>query len=404
MATTIESGGAAHLTGAAAAWRTLMQGLVVSTAASHACPAGPVFFGGFAFDPLAARTRLWADFPDGLLILPRMLLSYSADAVTLTLNRVVQASEDVERGAREIEADVERLQSAVERTQPTAVQDAEREITFHEMLQASEWMAMVDGMVGLIRQGAFEKVVLAREISARLPGDKEAFDIDTILQRLRESYPGAFVFAIQRGERFFAGATPERLVQAQDGRIQTMALAGSARRGETPQEDAAIGMELLRSKKNNGEHAIVVAMMREALERHCTHVQVSSVPELLKLKNVQHLKTSIAGELLPGQSILDIVAELHPTPAVGGFPRQAALEAIRHTEKLDRGWYAAPLGWIGASGHGEFAVALRSALIDGSEARLFAGCGIVADSDPQVEFAESWLKFQVMLRALGNRK
>ncbi len=143
--------------------------------------------------------------------------------------------------------------------------------------------------------------------------------------------------------------------------------------------------------------------MREALEHHCTHVQVSSVPELLKLKNVQHLKTSIAGELLPGRSILDIVAELHPTPAVGGFPRQAALEAIRHTEKLERGWYAAPLGWIGMSGHGEFAVALRSALIDGSEARLFAGCGIVADSDPQVEFDESWLKFQVMLRALGNR-
>ncbi|MFL5692307.1 MAG: chorismate-binding protein, partial [Ktedonobacteraceae bacterium] len=119
-------------------------------------------------------------------------------------------------------------------------------------------------------------------------------------------------------------------------------------------------------------------------------------------KNIQHLKTSIEGELIPGRCILDIMTDLHPTPAVGGFPRQAALEAIRSTEKLDRGWYAAPLGWIGASGHGEFAVALRSGLIDGNKARLFAGCGIVADSDSQAEFAESCLKFQVMLRALSG--
>ncbi len=126
------------------------------------------------------------------------------------------------------------------------------------------------------------------------------------------------------------------------------------------------------------------------------------MPQLLKLKNVQHLKTPIAGELIPGRCILDVMADLHPTPAVGGFPRQAALEAIQNTEKLDRGWYAGPLGWVGAGGHGEFAVALRSGLIDGSKATLFAGCGIVSNSDPQAEYAESGLKFQVMLRGLGG--
>jgi isochorismate synthase len=207
---------------------------------------------------------------------------------------------------------------------------------------------------------------------------------------------------MQRGERFFVGATPERLIQARNGQIHTMALAGSARRGETEEEDVQIGTELLQSGKNNSEHAIVVAMMREALKKHCTHVHISVAPQLLKLKNVQHLKTTISGELIPGRCMLDIMADLHPTPAVGGFPQQAALEAIRNIEKLHRGWYAGPLGWIGASGHGEFAVALRSALIDGKEARLFAGCGIVADSEPQAEFAESCLKFQVMLRALGG--
>ncbi len=143
-------------------------------------------------------------------------------------------------------------------------------------------------------------------------------------------------------------------------------------------------------------------MMREALQHHCTTVHISAAPQLLKLKNVQHLKTPIAGELIPGRCILDVIADLHPTPAVGGFPRHAALEAIRNTEKLDRGWYAGPLGWIGASGHGEFAVALRSGLIDGGKATLFAGCGIVSGSDPQAEYAESCLKFQVMLRGLGG--
>jgi isochorismate synthase len=261
---------------------------------------------------------------------------------------------------------------------------------------------MVANIVDSIQHGAFEKVVLARDIQVKLDDPSTAFDVSLTLQRLRESYPAAYVFAIQRGERFFVGATPERLVQAQDGQIHTMALAGSARRGETIAEDTQLGRELLQSEKNNNEHVIVVAMVREALKNHCINVRVSAAPQLLKLKNVQHLMTPIAGELIPGRCILDVLADLHPTPAVGGFPRHAALAAIRETEMLDRGWYAGPLGWIGANGHGEFAVALRSGLIDGGKATLFAGCGIVSNSDPQTEYAESNLKFRVMLRGLGS--
>ena len=261
---------------------------------------------------------------------------------------------------------------------------------------------MVANAAEMVQQGAFEKVVLARDIQVMLKDAVEAFDVSNILQQLRESYPTAYVFAIQRGEQFFVGATPERLVQAQDGQVRTMALAGSARRGETEEEDAWIGAELLQSEKDNREHAIVLAMVRDALRNHCTRVDASTSPQLLRLKNVQHLETPIIGELIPGRCILDILADLHPTPAVGGFPRQDALEMIRRVEKLDRGWYAAPIGWISESGYGEFAVALRSGLVNGNKARLFAGCGIVADSDPQNEFAESCLKFQVMLRALSD--
>ena len=403
-ATTIETNGSTCFIDAASAWRALLQDAVI-TYAPAAVPtpgSGPVLFGGFAFDPLSPRTQLWAEFPGGLLILPRFLLSYSANHVTLTINRMIQASDNIEQSAQEIEAGVRHLQTAIEHapTIPRA-EEASSRFSIHETRPASEWMETVANIVDMIQHSAFEKVVLARDIQVKLDDPAEAFDISITLQRLRESYPAAFVFAVQRGERFFIGATPERLVQAQDGQIHTMALAGSARRGETAGEDAQLGTELLQSEKDNSEHAIVVAMVREALESHCTNVRVSAAPQLLKLKNLQHLKTPIAGELVPGRCILDVLADLHPTPAVGGFPRHVALETIRNTEKLDRGWYAGPLGWIGAGGHGEFAVALRSGLIDGSKATLFAGCGIVSNSDPQAEYAESDLKFQVMLRGLG---
>jgi len=354
-ATTIETNGITCFTTSASAWRTLMSDAVVTYAPAtvHTPGSGPVLFGGFAFDPLSPRTHLWANFPAGLLILPRLLLSYTDTYVTLTINRMIQASDDIEQCAQEIEASVRHLQAATEQVPPAILEEETyNRISVLEIQPSAEWMEKVANIVHMIQSSAFEKVVLARDIQVMLNDPPEAFDISTTLRRLRESYPTAYVFAIQRGDRFFVGATPERLVQAQDGQIHTMALAGSARRGETEAEDAQIGEELLQSEKNNSEHAIVVAMVQQALQNHCTNVHVSTVPQLLKLKNVQHLKTPIAGELIPGRCILDVMADLHPTPAVGGFPRQEALEAIRSIEKLDRGWYAGPLGWIGASGHG----------------------------------------------------
>ena len=404
--TAIETMGSACFIDSASAWRSLLnQAVITSTPSTLPTPgSGPVLFGGFAFDPLSPRTQLWADFPAGLLILPRFLLSYTANQVTLTINRLLQPFENIERCVWEIEAGVRQLHATIEQVRTIPQEETSNKFSIHEQRPASKWMATVANTVDNIQHGAFEKVVLARDIQVRLDEPSAVFDISLTLQRLRENYPAAYVFAIQRGERFFIGATPERLVQAQDGQIHTMALAGSAQRGETTAEDAQLGADLLQSEKNNNEHAIVVAMVWEALKNHCTSVHASTAPQLLKLKNLQHLMTPFAGELIPGQCILDVLADLHPTPAVGGFPRQAALAAIRETEKLDRGWYAGPLGWIGANGHGEFAVALRSGLIDGGQATLFAGCGIVSSSDPQAEYAESNLKFQVMLRGLGGSK
>ncbi len=402
--TTIETNGTSCFTDSATTWRALMKDTVISYApGTEPTPgSGPVLFGGFAFDTLSPRTQLWSEFPDGLLILPHFLLSYNADHVTLTINSMIRATDSIELQAQQIEEDLSKLQIAIKQSSNIPLQHSTTLFSIYESQSASEWMKMVANVVEKIRQGTFEKVVLARDIELVLDDPSETFDITSTLQRLRENYPGAYVFAIQRGESFFIGATPERLVLAQDGQIHTMALAGSVRRGETEVEDMQLGAELLQSEKNINEHIIVVAMVQEALKKHCTNVQVSATPQLLKLQNLQHLQTPITGDLIPGRCILDVMAELHPTPAVGGFPREVALEEIRNIEKLDRGWYAGPLGWIGASGHGEFAVALRSGLVNNTKATLFAGCGIVSSSVPQIEYAESWWKFQVMLRGLGD--
>lgn len=402
IAASIEKSGSARFSTAASAWRDLMDDAVITYAPAAGPPpgSGPILFGGFAFDPLALPTPLWAGFPHGLLTLPRFLLSYSGASVTLTTNCMISAPDTIEQNAQEIDSDLRRLQAALEHIPQRAHERPSSRFVVQPGRPASAWKATVAEIVAKIQHGAFEKVVLARDMQVVLADPAGTFEINSTLRRLRESYPGAYVFAVQRGERFFVGATPERLIKARDGQVHTMALAGSARRGASAAEDVQLGLELLQSEKNKHEHAIVVAMVREALKRHCTNVHVPAAPQLLKLKNVQHLQTPITADLIHGRCMLDVMADLHPTPAVGGFPRHAALEEIRSSEKLARGWYAGPLGWIDAGGHGEFAVALRCGLIDGAQATLFAGCGIVDDSEPEVEYAESCLKFQAMLRGL----
>ena len=406
-AATITTNGSTHITAAIPAWRTLLQHAVISAAqetTSLAC-AGPLAFGGFCFDPLSPHTPLWQGFPDGLLIIPHLLFSSNVSGTTLTINTLVQINEDIEQSVEELIVKVMHLRAALEKLSTASYlspTDTASLLCLHDLLPASTWMEQVAETTQCIRQGAYEKVVLARGVEVTSQTPEITFDVSTVLQRLRQSYPTACIFAIQREEDYFVGATPERLVCSEDGQLQTMALAGSAPRGTTRVEDEQLGAELLHSAKNQGEHEIVVKTIQEALMKLCSNVWIAEAPHLRKLKNVQHLETPIVGKLLPERNILEALALLHPTPAVGGFPEQVALAAIRASEQLDRGWYAGPVGWLDASGNGEFAVALRSALIARDKATLFAGCGIVADSDPQSEYAESCLKLQVMLRGLGD--
>lgn len=423
----LETHGTARFNEAALAVRALSAEAVVAYDPALTIPVagGPVLFGGFSFDPLNACTPLWRDFPAGLLMLPTLLFRQHQQQTTLTLSQMVQASDDLDglsNGmSRQVAAFAQLVRALPERSgsltvgiydssQPmgpppdcSVTTDKERqEYRVQDLWSAREWKSLVGRTVHEIQQGAFAKVVLAR--AARVVANEQPFTLAATLQQLRQNYPAANVFAFQRGTRAFLGATPERLMRAHNGRLHTMALAGSAPRGSNEAEDRLLGSELLHSAKNRQEHEIVTNMIRAALARLCARVWIADTPELLRLKNIQHLRTAIVGELLPERCILEALQSLHPTPAVGGSPTEAALAYIRAHEHLDRGWYAGPIGWVDLQGNGEFAVALRSALLEPDQATLFAGCGIVADSEPEAEYAESCLKLQVMLRSLSGEE
>ncbi len=217
-----------------------------------------------------------------------------------------------------------------------------------------------------------------------------------------------------RGEDTFLAATPEILVRVEGDRVETAALAGSAPRGRTPEEDAALASALQSSAKEQAEHAHVVEALSRVLAPRCAELEIDDTPGLRQLFGIQHLETLVSGRLLESEegqdAVLGLVAALHPTPAVGGVPHARASDWLRRFEGLDRGWYASPIGWLDAAGGGDFCVALRSALIrigsseSGREATtrawLFAGAGIVAGSVPEQELAETRIKLRALLAPL----
>jgi isochorismate synthase len=356
-------------------WRALLADADIESSSG----VGPRLLGGFQFDPLAPGTHVWDGFGVGRLILPERLFSVHDRTTLLTINRV--GGDDFRRV---------RHPFATPST-PASGRAA---------LSADEWQALVADVAAMVRQGEFglRKVVLARAQPVQM-----RVSLESALRRLAADYPTCTVFAFATSNACFLGATPERLVTVHDGTATTMALAGTAPRGETPEQDRAIGERLLRDPKERTEHAVVADAVRESLAPLATRLVADAEPRLHTLPNVQHLITPIRAQLQEGRGVLDLVNNLHPTPAVGGYPREAALKLIREREQLDRGWYAAPLGWVDDRGEGEFVVGLRSALVRGDAAVLFAGCGIVADSDPPTELAEWGWKLKPMAAALGAR-
>jgi isochorismate synthase len=396
IAHAVEAVEASRFRQAANAWRHLLNGAMVE--GPRGLPGvGPLLLGGFAFDAQQPTTPLWAGYPHVQLVLPQLTFTRAEDEMWLTLNAIIGPETNVAATASALEALTAGVLSPSRSNGHFTGNGHPPRIARREWRAAEDWQAEVARAADSIQRDEFEKVVLARAVQLESDSD---FRPSPALRRLAAHYRGCYLFAIARGESCFLGATPEQLLRLRGGELHTMSLAGSIRRGETPEADDALGQSLLDSAKDRREQIVVTQAITEALGETCLSVRVAPEPKLLKLGNIQHLCTPITGQLASGYTIFDVIERLHPTPAVGGRPREAALQFIREHEQLDRGWYAGPVGWVNAAGEGEFAVALRSALLRGRTATLFAGCGIVADSDPEREYAESELKLKPMLSAL----
>jgi menaquinone-specific isochorismate synthase len=263
-------------------------------------------------------------------------------------------------------------------------------------LPGPRWEQAVAEAVAAIRAGGLRKVVLARDVFATAD---EPIDARVLLRRLAERYPDCFTFSCDG----MIGATPELLVRRAGNQVSALVLGGTLPRGADPAQDKALGEELLASAKNNEEHAYAVDSIREALGPLCQTLDVEARPSLLKFPNLQHLGTQVRGVLVDGtapRSALALAAAVHPPAAVCGTPAGTALELIRDLEHMDRERYAGPVGWVDANGNGEWGIALRCGQLSGRTARLFAGCGIVAGSEPAAELAETLVKLQPMRGAL----
>lgn len=256
------------------------------------------------------------------------------------------------------------------------------------------WRDAVAAAVDELRAGALHKVVLARDVVVEADAD---IDVVSVLQRLRAAYPGAMLYSVDG----LVGATPELLVSRIGDVVRSHPMAGTTPRTGDPAADARRAATLLASAKDRAEHQITIDMVLDTVLPFCSYVDSEPEPSIVSLANVQHLASLVEGRLSsPPASALALVAALHPTPAVCGWPRTEALAVIDRLEQLDRGRYAGAVGWVDRNGDGRFGVAIRCAEIDGRRARLFAGNGIVADSDPATELTETRAKLQAMLGAI----
>ncbi|MFN8442623.1 MAG: isochorismate synthase [Caldilineaceae bacterium] len=370
--------------------------------------AEPQLFGGFAFSDDFTPDNTWSIYYPAQFILPHYQFALYAPTsgqkeAWLTINALLESSEHsdlIELRQQLTDALHERIEQLQQTMVETSTDQSALQNRSYPMNFAS-WEAMLNRALDAFNGGRLNKVVLSRVCELRF---RQQVNTDAALTFLNAHYPDCFRFLFEPiAEHVFFGASPELLINLQGQQIQTMGLAGSERRGATPAEDDRLGQELLNSEKNQHEHKLVVDAIRSRLAPLCRDLCIPQTAQLLKLSNIQHLYTPIQGTLAQPQTIFDLVRLLHPTPALGGSPKEQALAFISQNEPVPRGWYGAPVGIVNRHLEGTFSVAIRSAVTDHERVWLHAGAGIVAASDPQKEWDETALKFRPILNALGVR-
>lgn len=356
---------------------------------------GAVFVGGFAFAHDGGAGPEWASFAPAALTLPELTLVRQDGEARVTVCVVADGEEDP---AAAIERVLARLDALPAAPMPLFDPDPVERTRVAGAAPPSHYEHAVERAVERIRAGELRKIVLAREVRVHAP---RALDPAPVFSGLREVFPACFCYLVGTPEAAFLGASPELLVRREGARAQTVALAGTTRRSADPAVDDHLGEQLLRSAKDREEQEIVARRIEQALAPASVWVTAAEEPVLVKVQNVQHLATPIRAQLADPLPAVELVGLLHPTPAVGGEPREAALPLIPALEGLDRGWYAGAVGWTDLAEDGEFCVALRCGLLRGKVAHLYAGCGVVRDSDPAEELAETEVKLQALLPLLA---
>jgi isochorismate synthase len=356
--------------------------------------AGPVWATGLAFSAEGGGSPIWSSLPPALAVLPEVAIARSAGRSFLTVSAIAGADPDelLQRAAG-------RLSSLHAAPLTPADPHPSASTSISGRHPPEHYEEIVATAVERIRAGEADKVVLARELTVEAPA---AIDPAAKLGALRDLFPSCFCFCFGSPEAAFIGASPELLVRRSGAVAATVALAGTTGRSADPAVDDHLGEAMLRSPKVRDEHGIVGRRIERTLRPHSVWVHAEGEPFVVKVGNLQHLATPIRAQLAESHSAIELAGYLHPTPAIGGEPRDPALELIDELEGIDRGWYTGPVGWMDTAEDGEFCVGLRSALLRDREAHLFAGCGIVADSDPAAELQESELKFEALLPLLAS--
>jgi len=357
--------------------------------------AGPLWVGGLAFDPEGGGAAHWSSLPPALLALPELLLARDGDRCWLTISALSGGDP-----AQIIAGASGRLASLRERSLPPLDPSPTSEARVAGARPPADYERAVAEAVERIRAGSVRKLVLAREVTVDSPS---AHSAGALFGALREVFDSCFCFCCGTPEAAFIGASPELLVRRRGAGATTVALAGSAGRSADPAVDDHLGEQLLRSAKDREEHRIVARRIERALTPHSVWVEAAPEPVVIKIANIQHLATPIRAQLADSRSALELAGLLHPTPAVGTEPASPEAEAmIAELEGMDRGWYAGPVGWMDMAEDGEFCVALRSGLLRDRRAHLYVGAGIVADSDPAAELAETEVKLGALLPLLAG--
>ena len=369
----------------------------------------PRLFGGFAFREDFVPDMTWTGFHPGHFILPHYQFVEQDGLGWLTMNAFLPPEDDATATIPLLEEALDAQAALLARGESEVggrggevrLQDGDgkqERLEIDYPLRYDEWAKLIENALLSFDSTAMEKVVLSRIAQLRAP---KPLSIRQMLTHLCADYPDcfSFLFEPQPGHAFL-GATPELLVRVQGVELETMALAGSIKRGATADEDAELAAALLASAKDRHEHALVVNALRVILQPLCRQLNVAAEPAVLALSNIQHLYTPVKARLNSPEGVLPLVKALHPTPAMGGTPRELGMEFIQGNEPTLRGWYAAPVGWIDCNMEGAFAVAIRSAVVQKERAWAYAGAGIVPGSVPQAEWEETNWKFQPVIRSV----